>query len=70
MNFLWSPLNLFVCLFIFNPYFTIIIRYCVLHGDIYNQNALRHWDIMGKVDSDADPWVVLKHHTDNDKLAG
>ena len=70
----YSFLELIFCHFGFVscslPAVFIMTRYCLLHGDIYNQNALRHWDIMGKLDSDADPWVILKHHTDNDKLAG
>ena len=43
-------------------------RFCVLHGDIDEKNALRNWDIQGKIEEHS-PWILLKRFRNNSKLS-
>ena len=42
-------------------------RFCVLHGDTENQNAVRNFSIQGRV-RESEPWVQLKNFKNNKKL--
>lgn len=42
-------------------------RYCVLHGDVKGENALRNWEIQAKI-GDGDEWVVLRAYRKNTKM--
>ena len=42
-------------------------RFCVLHGDVEDKNALRNFVIQGR-SSEKEPWVQLKKFRNNKKL--
>ena len=42
-------------------------RFCVLHGDTEQQNAIRNFSIQGRV-RESEPWVQLKNFKNNKKL--
>jgi hypothetical protein len=42
-------------------------RFCILHGDTEQRNAVRNFAIQGRV-SESDPWVQLKKFRNNKKL--